>query len=60
MVKTIVKLTLLAVLASLFVVGHAQTVKAFVGCTYSNGQCVSHGCASGCLENTPGHCVCVD
>jgi hypothetical protein len=62
MVKTIVKLTLLTVLASLFALSQIQTAQgSLVPCTLEDGQCVSHGCggqASCILEG--GSCKCLD
>jgi hypothetical protein len=62
MLKTISKLILLTIFGSLFALSYAQTTKAPppAPCTFSGGQCVSHGCASGCLLISAGHCACVD
>jgi hypothetical protein len=62
MVKTIAKLTLLTVLASLFALSQVQTAQgSLVPCTLEDGQCVSHGCNGlGSCVLTGGTCKCID
>ena len=56
MVKTIAKLTLLAVLTSLFVLSHAQKAESFSPCKSVAGQCVNVACPGLCSGS--GRCFC--
>jgi len=60
MLKTISKLILLTIFGSLFALSDAQTkAPPPAPCTFSQGQCVSHGCSIGCVLISSGHCACI-
>lgn len=48
MVKTIVKLTLLSVLTSMFILSHARAAPPVLRCHKVNGQCVDNCTIGGC------------
>jgi hypothetical protein len=56
MFKTIAKVTVLAVLASLFVLSRAQTLQGKAGCTYQKGQCITTTCDTCILSGS--RCFC--
>lgn len=57
MVKTIAKLTLLTVLASLFALSRAQASQQAGKCVLRAGQCINEGCLLTCVF-TGNECRC--